>query len=60
LPSRDIVLGNVYQKKRNLNGEDHLVLFRSYRGNPEMPSFLQSIYIYVINLNMAAKASKNG
>ena len=25
----------------NINGKDHLVLFRNYRGNPEMPSFFQ-------------------
>ena len=29
------------------NGKDLLVLFRNYRGNPEMPSFFQCMSLYV-------------
>ena len=31
----------------NINGKDHLVLFRNYRGNPEMPSFFQCMNVYI-------------
>ena len=31
----------------NLNGKDHLVLFGNYRGNPEMPSFIQCMSSYL-------------
>ena len=30
----------------NLNGKNHLVLFRNYHGNPEMPSFFQCMSLY--------------
>ena len=35
----------------NLNGKNHLVLFRNYHGNPEMPSFFQC---------MASNVTENG
>ena len=37
----------MFIRKGNLYGEDHLVLFRNYHGNLEMPSFLQCVYVYI-------------
>jgi hypothetical protein len=42
----------MFIKKGNINGNDHLVLFRNYHGIPELPSFLQCTYIYVSNFGI--------